>query len=146
MFPFDPRFDTLTDGEVTLWVMEKKEAGRVELPFYYYDICVRGVPVGKISIRIGDNFHTYYNGHIGYEVDEPYRGHGYAGRAARMVLEVARHHGMKFLYITCDEDNLASARTIEGLGARLLEICEVPREYFAWYEGIPRHRIYRLEL
>ena len=146
MFPFDPRFDTLTDGEMTLRVMEKKEAGRVELPFYYYDICVRGKVVGKISIRIGDNFHAYYNGHIGYEVDEPYRGHGYAGKACRLVLEVARHHGMKFLYITCTEDNIASYRTIEGLGAKLLEICEVPREYIYWYEGIPRHRIYRLEL
>ena len=146
IFPFDTRFETLTDGNMTLRVIEKKEAGRVELPFYYYDICVRGTAVGKISIRIGDNFHTYYNGHIGYEVDEPYRGHGYAGRAARMVLEVARHHGMKSIYITCAEDNLASARTIEGLGAELAEICQVPREYFAWYEGIPRHRIYRLAL
>lgn len=146
MFPFNPRFDTLTDGEMTLQITEKKEAGRVELPFYYYDIYMDGAEVGKISIRIGDNFHTYYNGHIGYWVEPEHRGHGYARRACRMVLPVARYHGMDFVYLTCDEDNLASARTIEGLGARLLEICEVPREYFAWYEGIPRHRVYRLEL
>ena len=112
----------------------------------FRSICVGGAAVGKIGIRIGDNFHTYYNGHIGYEVDEPYRGHGYARRACRLALTVARHHGMKSLYITCDEDNMASARTIEGLGAKLLEVCEVPREYFAWYEGISRHRIYELEL
>ncbi len=146
MFPFDPRFDTLSDGKLTLRIIEKREGGGAELPFYYYDICVDGVAVGKISIRIGDNFHAYYNGHIGYEVDEPYRGHGYAGKACRLVLEVARHHGMKMVYLTCEEDNLASARTIEGLGAELLETCEIPKEYIYWYEGIPRHRIYQLEL
>lgn len=35
---------------------------------------------------------------------------------------------------------------IERLGARLLCITDVPRQYFAWYEGIPRHRIYQLDL
>ena len=145
-FQFNSRFDCLGGGGFTLRIREKAEGDGVLLPFYYYDILADGTPVGKISIRIGDNFHAYYNGHIGYEVDEPYRGHGYAGKACRLVLEVARHHGMKMVYLTCEEDNLASARTIEGLGAELLETCEIPKEYIYWYEGIPRHRIYQLEL
>lgn len=145
-FPFNSRFDEIKGGDMTLRILEKKEAGRVQLPYYYYETLVDNLPVGKISIRIGDNFHTYYNGHIGYEVDEGARGHGYARRACEMVLDVARFHGMSRLYITCTEDNAPSWHTIEGLGGRLLEICEVPREYFAWYEGIPRHRIYQLNL
>ena len=28
----------------------------------------------------------------------------------------------------------------------LLEICEVPKEYFAWREGMEKQRIYRLDL
>ena len=92
------------------------------------------------------NGRKYYNGHIGYEVDEGARGHGYARRACALVLDVARFHGMKRLYLTCAEDNAASYRTIEKLGGRLLEICGMPRDYFAWYEGIPRHRIYQLDL
>ena len=146
MFEFLDRFDRIDNEDMTLRIIEKKEAGRVQLPYYYYEILVDNVPVGKISIRIGDNFHTYYNGHIGYEVDEGARGHGYARRACELVLDVARFHGMSRLYITCTEDNAPSWHTIEGLGGRLLEICEVPREYFAWYEGIPRHRIYQLDL
>lgn len=145
-FPFNSRFDEIKGGDMTLRILEKKEAGRVQLPYYYYETLVDNLPVGKISIRIGDNFHTYYNGHIGYEVDEGARGHGYARRACGLVLDVARFHGMSRLYITCAEDNAPSWHTIEGLGGRLLEICEVPREYFAWYEGIPRHRIYQLNL
>jgi len=68
-FPFNSRFDQLGGGAFTLRIREKAEAGRVQLPYYYYDIVAEGVPVGKISVRIGDNYHTYYNGHIGYEVD-----------------------------------------------------------------------------
>ena len=146
MLPFSDRFDKITRGDMTLRVIEKNPGNGVLLPFYYYEILVDGAPVGKISIRIGENFHSYYNGHIGYEVDEEARGHGYARRACGLVLDVARFHGMSRLYLTCDEDNTASYRTIESLGGSLLEICDVPKEYFAWYEGIKRHRIYQLNL
>ncbi len=107
-FPFNSRFDQLGGGDLTLRLREQAESGRVQLPYYYYDIVADGVPVGKISIRVGDNYHTYYNGHIGYEVDEGARGHGYARRACALALDVARFHGMKRLYITCAEDNAAS--------------------------------------
>ena len=43
----------------TLRIREKAEGDGVLLPFYYYDILADGTPVGKISIRIGDNFHAY---------------------------------------------------------------------------------------
>ncbi len=146
MFTFLSQFNEIDGGTMTLKVIEKNPGDKVQVPFYYYDILVDGVPVGKISIRIGDNFHTYYNGHIGYEINEDTQGHGYAQRACELVLDVARAHGMSRLYMTCEEDNIASYRTIEKLGARLLEICDVPKEYFAWYEGIGRHRIYQLNL
>lgn len=146
MFTFTGRFDQITSGTMTLQITEKVPAGPDGLPFYFYDILVDGIPVGKISIRIGANFHTYYNGNVGYEVDEPFRGRGYARAACRMILDVARFHGMTSLLLTCAESNIASYRTMEGLGAELLEICEVPREYFAWREGMERQRVYRLPL
>lgn len=146
MFPFLDCFDEIRDGDMILRILEKKEGGGGQLPYYYYDVFVEDAHVGKISVRIGDNFHAYYNGHIGYEVNPEFQGHGYARRACALALDVARAHGMSRLYVTCAEDNVPSWHTIEGLGGRLLEICEVPREYFAWYEGIPRRRIYQLDL
>ena len=146
MFTFSDRFDEIDGGDMTLKIIEKKENGRAQLPYYYYDIFVDGAAVGKISIRIGDNFHVYYNGHIGYEINEEARGHGYARRACGLVLNVARFHGMTQVYITCAEDNIASYRTIEKLSAELLEICDIPKEYFGWFEGIKRHRVYQVKL
>ena len=63
-----------------------------------------------------------------------------------MVLDVARFHDMEFIYLTCDESNIASYKTIENLGAELVEICNAPREYFGWREGMERQRIYKLDL
>ena len=146
-FSFSDRFD-LIPGEngIHLELIEKDPGDEALIPFYYYDIYVGSQPVGKISIRIGDNYHSYYNGHIGYEIDEPFRGHRYSLAALRLVLPVARYHGMERLYITCNASNTASARIIEAAGGRLLEICPIPRNWFAWYEGIEDHRIYQLDL
>lgn len=146
MFSFSERFDRMDGGELSLHIIEKNPGNAEQIPFYYYEILADGVPAGRISIRIGENFHSYYNGHIGYEIFPEYQGRGYAGKACGLVLEVARFHGMDKLYLTCGVSSTASYRTIEKLGARLLEICPVPEEYFGWYEGIEDHRIYQLEL
>lgn len=145
-FAFSDSFDELEGTRLRLRVIAKEQGNGNEIPFYWYEILRKPdmTPVGKISIRIGQNYHSYYNGNIGYEVDEPYRGNHYAREAAELVLKVARYHGMERIYITCEEDNTASYRTIESLGADLKEIAEIPQDYFGWYEGIPRYRIYEL--
>ena len=148
MFEFTDKFDTLENDELMLKITQKYSGDDEMIPFYYYDIIRKtdSAIVGKISIRIGNNYHSYYNGHIGYEVFEEYRGNGYVYRASLMVLDVARFHDMEFIYLTCDESNIASYKTIEKLGAELVEICDVPREYFGWRVSMERHRIYRLEV
>ena len=58
------------------------------------------------------------------------------------MLDVARFHGMEFIYLTCDESNIASYRTIEKLGAELVKIRDLPKEYFGWHKDMERQRIY----
>lgn len=144
---FEEKFNCLENDELKLEVIEKYEGDEVLIPFYYYNIIRKNdnKVVGKISIRIGNNFHSYYNGHIGYEIDNNVRGNNYALKASKLVLEVAKFHNMKNIYLTCEENNVASYKTIEKLGAKLIEICNIPKEYFAYREGIPKYRIYQLE-
>lgn len=148
MIEFTDKFDMIESDELILKATQKYVGDDEMIPFFYYDIIRKSdnLTVGKISIRIGNNFHSYYNGHIGYEVFKEYRGNGLAYKASLLVIDVARFHDMDLIYLTCDESNVASYRTIEKLGAELVEICEVPKEYFGWHEGMEKQRVYRLDL
>ncbi|QNE22228.1 GNAT family N-acetyltransferase [Kribbella qitaiheensis] len=80
-------------------------------------------------------------GHIGYSVRPSARGRGLATWALGRVLEVAREQGMDRVLVTCDEDNLASARTIERNGGVLEDIRETwlgptRRYWFTFGEGV----------
>lgn len=144
---FAEQFDTI-DGPsgMKLRIIEKNPGDGVILPFYYYDILVDDVPVGKISIRIGDNAHSYWNGHVGYEIDPPYRGHRYSLEALKLVLPVAKHHGMSRILLTCNETNTASRKIIEAAGATLLEIAVPPETYFAWRPNMQKQCVYEMRL
>jgi tagatose 1,6-diphosphate aldolase len=103
--------------------------------------------IGSIELRIGNTERILmYLGHIGYGVSPPHRGHRYAARACRLLLPLARSHGFESLWITCNPDNLASRRTCEILGAKLVEIVELPRDT-SIYAGFERQKCrYRLDL
>lgn len=143
-FEFFSNFDAISDGEINLRISQKYQGDDELLPFYYYDICVGDIAVGKIRVRIGNNYHSYYNGNIGYEIDKEYRGNNYAYNACKLVLQVAKAHGMNELILTCDESNIASYKTIEKLGADLIEIVKPPEDYFAYREDMEKQRIYKL--
>lgn len=145
---FNNAFDELKNSYVTLKIIEKIKGNPDITPYYYYAIYVGNsqVPVGKISIRIGSNRYTYYNGNIGFEIDESFRGNHYAYYASLLVLWVAKYHGMKHIHITCDETNIASYKTIKKLGGRLLEVVIPPKDFVFYYEGMPPQRIYQLDL
>lgn len=133
---------------IELHLIDTYEGKDGALPFYWWNIIQKSnnVAVGKISFRIGHNYHSYYNGNIGYEVDEEYRGRHYALLACQLVLKVAQYHKMGKIYLTCDYNNVASYKTIEKLGANLIEEVLPPNDYIFYYEGIEIHRIYELAI
>jgi predicted acetyltransferase len=59
------------------------------------------------------------DGHIGYDIRPSERRKGYATRLLSMTLEKARSLGLSRVLVTCDSDNIASARVIEKNGGRL---------------------------
>ncbi|MGW5780523.1 GNAT family N-acetyltransferase [Streptomyces sp. NPDC003863] len=61
-------------------------------------------------------------GHIGYSVRPSARRKGVAIRALGKLLLRARDLGLDRVLVTCDEDNLASARTIERNGGALEDV------------------------
>lgn len=143
-FQFFDNFDILTDGEITLKISGKYFGDEEMLPFYYYDIFLKDRFIGRISMRIGSNFNSYYNGNIGYEIEENFRGNNFSLKACKLVLQVAKAHGMKEIFLACDENNIPSYKTIEKLGGELIEITKPPKTYFAYRENMKKQRIYKL--
>ena len=73
--------------------------------------------VGRISLRHDLNeLLLTWGGHIGYAVRPSARRRGHASTALRGVLRLCRDRGIDPALVTCDVDNLASRRTIEGAG------------------------------
>ena len=145
---FNNKFNTIIGNRIQLNIIDKNPGNQDELPYYYYDIYLLNTTtqIGKISVRIGHNDHSYFNGNIGYEINEEYRGNNYALEAVKMIIDVAKHHHMKHLILSCEETNIASYKSIEKLGSQLIETVLPPKEYIFYYDGIETHRIYRLEI
>ena len=94
MFLFKKEYEMIKGDLLTLSCIKLEPGNEYEIPYYWYDIILNETKeiIGKISIRIGHNYHSYFNGNIGYEIDEPYRGHHYALEACKMVFAVAKAH------------------------------------------------------
>ena len=135
---FDTEF--LKNEEIQLILEKTVETDPVKnwLPAYHFDICdLAGTKMGACDLRIGHNARVYYGGSIGYRVEEPHRGHHYAGKACRLLFQLAKRHGMGYVIITCNPDNWASRRTCEYAGGKLVEIVEL-RDH-PWFVGVQFH-------
>jgi tagatose 1,6-diphosphate aldolase len=118
-------------------------------PSYHFDMIhlPTNEKAGAIDLRVG-NFPSLvlYGGHIGYSVDPAFRGRHYAARAVRLLLDLARRHEMPTVWITCNPDNLASRRTCELAGGKLLEIVDLPPDNEMYLEGERQKCRYRFDL
>jgi predicted acetyltransferase len=71
-----------------------------------------------------------WGGHIGYAVRPSARRRGHASAALRGMLEVCRRLEIDPVLVTCDVDNVASRRTIEGAGGEYDDTREGKRRYW----------------
>jgi predicted acetyltransferase len=96
--------------------------------------------LGTISLRYAlTEFLLEAGGHIGYAVRPSARGRGVANWALGAVLDVARRRPLASVLITCDDDNVASARVIERQGGVLEDVREtsagLKRRYWITLSG-----------
>lgn len=141
--------DFLQNDELQL-VLEKTVNGDTErnwVPAYHFAICdLNGTKMGMCDLRVGYNDNLYFGGHIGYTVFPEYRGNHYAGKACLLLFQLARKHGMEYLYITCNPDNYASKKTCEYAGGSLLETAVLPEGNDMRDNGALEKCIYEFDL
>ncbi|MFQ9924504.1 MAG: GNAT family N-acetyltransferase [Beduini sp.] len=118
-------------------------------PYYIFDIYGDSIsePVGRIVFRCGNDMEHEFAGHIGYSVDEPYRGRYYAYQACKALEEFILSLGYDHVLITCSPDNIASKKTIEKLGAEFVETKAIPSDLRKEFTVSETHkRIYYWQL
>ena len=150
MFTFyDPGRLVVGDLSLVLCEAYPGDSRRNYVPAYRFRMMLNGQKqeVGRIELRVGNDDHiVLYAGHIGYRVLPMYRGRHYAARSCRLLLPLARCHGLNPLWITCNPDNYASRRTCELAGAVFVEIVDLPEDNEMYHMGERQKCRYLLDL
>lgn len=98
---------------------------RVGADYYWLVDDEKELFIGEVSIRhhLNDAL-MQYGGHIGYGIRYSEWGHGYGTRLLNLALMKAKEMGISYPMITCDDDNIASAKVIEKNGFILFDKVE----------------------
>lgn len=93
------------------------------VPETFFWLIDDGVYIGRLSLRhyLNDRL-LQFGGHIGYEIRPTKRRMGYGKTILRLGLEQARQYGITRALVTCDDDNIGSAKIIEANGGVLENI------------------------
>lgn len=99
---------------------------RVGSDYYWLVDEERSYFIGEVCIRhqLNDALRLR-GGHIGYVVRYGQWGKGYGTLMLKLALEKAKQRGLSKVLITCNDDNLASARVMEKNGCVLADKVEV---------------------
>lgn len=87
--------------------------------------------LGRVSVRFELNeYLASVGGHIGYAVRPSARRRGVATALLRAGLAELHARGVDEARVTCDDDNVASSRTIERCGGVLEDVTDGTRRYW----------------
>ncbi|QIK57979.1 GNAT family N-acetyltransferase [Erysipelothrix sp. HDW6A] len=110
-------FDTVPEGRLpatTLLTIRKKDKKMV----------------GIVNIRhsLDTEYLFNFGGHIGYSVRGSERGKGYGKEQLKLTLDICKEMGIAKVLITCNDENVPSAKAIEANGGILEKISFVENE------------------
>ncbi len=95
---------------------EIREKGLVPATLYFL-VDEKNKICGALDIRHELNeYLEKFGGHIGYGIAPSERKKGYGKIQLKLGLEEAKKIGLKKVLITCDDNNIGSAKTIEACG------------------------------
>jgi predicted acetyltransferase len=132
------KYPTFTDGEIDVSVHKIFFAtskfsrffnkNQSDVPRYNFKITLHGKSdkIGYIGLKITySNEYVKYYGQISYGIQEAYRGRGYAAKGCKLIKQVAMDHHMDVIWIMCAPDNIASRKTCEKIGCKLVELIDL---------------------
>jgi predicted acetyltransferase len=132
-FPFLLGYDTFESWSDYVHKLEERSRGLSLAPGWVpatFLVAIAGEDiVGRASIRHRLNdYLASAGGHVGYCVLPEFRGRGYATEILRQSVNIARSKGIHRVLVTCDVNNVTSARAIEKCSGRFESVVEDPKE------------------
>lgn len=132
-------YDILESNEIFLQLISKSEGNEAKgfSPEFKFDIKLKNgcKRIGHINLRLGNSEKVIkYIGHIGYGIDQEYRGNKYASKACKVAQKIFIDHNMSKVIVTCNPENFASRKVCESIGAILINEVEVPPTSIAYSE------------
>ncbi|WP_409328102.1 GNAT family N-acetyltransferase [Staphylococcus pseudoxylosus] len=115
--PFSTRFNRYLNFEEMLsdWQYQESNEDWMKNSTYFY--IEDNVIIGAANIRheLTEGF-LKRGGHIGYGVAPSFRRKGYATKILLESLKICQKLGIQRVLVTCDEDNIGSAKVIQNAG------------------------------
>ncbi|KKQ71286.1 MAG: tagatose-bisphosphate aldolase, tagatose 1,6-diphosphate aldolase [Candidatus Peregrinibacteria bacterium GW2011_GWC2_39_14] len=140
----------LTDDELELILIKTVPANDKlnYIPVYEFEMrnSKTSEKMGYIHFRVGYNENIKYGGHIGYGVDEKFRGKKYALRSLKLLFPFAKKHKINPLWTTCNPENAPSRKTCELAGGKLVEIIDIPKHNDCYHRGERKKCRYRFDI
>ena len=123
-------FGDLSDGEIKLVLKSIDEPNienEISLRYGFSIIHIQdNEDIGIIYFAADKSDRQYLRGHLSYGVSPAYSGHNYAAKACMLLKPVISMHGFTSVFIGAKNDNIASIRTIEKIGAQPIAIDDIP--------------------
>lgn len=129
----DERIIIKTDGGIDLTIPKDFEEYDNNFDIYLHNT---NEFVGTIWYDEGNDkeFVKYY-GNVGYKIKEEYRGNKYALKALKLLKDIMLDDDVKTMIFSILPENIASRKTAEKFGARILCYRPVPK----------KHKLYNIE-
>lgn len=124
MVPFVLKFDysdfnVMIQELINLRDLPREDTSKVNSSTFWLVNYQKNV-IGIVNIRhqLNDGL-RYRGGHIGYGIRPSERMKGYATEILKLALSKAKELGIERALVTCDKDNIGSAKTIQKNGGIL---------------------------
>ena len=129
---FTNKYNLIESKELKLKILEtvKDKYSSDLLPFYYYEILDKNNnSVGIISLKIGYNEYTIYNGNINCQIKHEYRGSNYSLKAMKLLKPLIQFHNIHSVILVIDEFNTASNKIAIKANGKLIGKLKVQKSY-----------------
>lgn len=107
------------EAETAAYLLEAEKQWHMDAPERYeFAVCLDDRHIGGITLYMQEDRRE---AELGWVLHKDYWRRGFVTEAARRVMDFARSIGVRRIFACCDSENVASYKTMEKLGMRLVK-------------------------